>query len=334
MKQPRFLGVTVFGYATILTAALIILNHAYLISTHQGLSAWILYGLTATIPLGAATFFSPRIPGSNQVTRIGFTWLLASFILSGFTFLSSLVQIPVVTAWAPTTLLVALGYTQASTAKIEKNERKWSGDTKKRVVQITDVHLGDVWDETTMKDIVNRVAGLKPDIVVVTGDLIDGMDDEAIHAVKHLEQLDPPVVFVPGNHDGYGDQKQLIKTLQDIGVHVLQDQTQEIAGIHVHGVDYQTPWKSTLQNIHEPDLILKHEPRVNIQDTQSPILCGHVHAGQIWPFHLLARLDFPYTKGTYQENNGFLHINSGTRTWGPPIRLGTRSEIFVLDLIP
>jgi hypothetical protein len=334
MKQPRFLGVTVFGYAAILAGILIVLNHVYLVSTHQRVSTWIIYGLSATIPLGAWAFFSPRVPGSKVISRTGFTWLLASFLLSGFTLLSQLVEIPVATAWAPTSLLVALGYTQANTAKIKKREHNWKGDTKKRVVQITDIHLGDVWDETTMKNIVNRVAGLEPDLVAVTGDLIDGMDDEAIHAVKHLESLNAPVVFVPGNHDGYGDQEELLKTLQGIGVHVLQDQTQEIGGIHVHGVDYQTPWKSTLQRIQEPDLILKHEPRVNIQDTQSPILCGHVHAGQIWPLHLLARLDFPYTKGTYTENNGFLHINNGTRTWGPPIRLGTRSEIFVLDLIP
>jgi len=253
-----------------------------------------------------------------------------------FTFTTTTAGLRPEYAWIPTLLVAIYGYYVARYPQIRHEDYTWDKKEKKRVVQLTDLHIGDIWSERDLQDSLEKAEHLDPDIIAITGDLVDGMHHIPESVYSSLKNVDIPILFVTGNHDGYHDRQTVIDSLEKNGVVVLEDETKIINGICVHGVAYKTPWQQTKEQIEKEnvDVLLKHEPSVTLSDTAVAILSGHIHAGQVWPLHLIALLDFSYVKGTYTNGQGLLHVSTGTRLWGPPLRIGTRSEIFVLDLVP
>ncbi len=225
-------------------------------------------------------------------------------------------------------------------------------ETPVRVVQISDMHIGGLIDETFVKQSVKVINKLNPDIVVFTGDIVDVHISEVSKAVDWLTKIrcDHGPYFVTGNHEFFHGIEDTMAYLNKIGVDVLQNENRtvhvrgqkvQIIGVHdVHGFREERfkpdLAKATARiDTDSPALLLAHQPRFAYYlNGFAPdlMLSGHTHGGQIWPFNFLVRLAQPYEKGLHRlKNGGYIYVNSGIGFWGPPMRLGTQAEVTCID---
>lgn len=216
------------------------------------------------------------------------------------------------------------------------------------LVQISDVHVGPTIKRPQIEALVHRINALKPDLVVITGDLVDGSVDDLRDCVAPLANLHSTygTFFVTGNHEYYSGVDSWLAELGALGIRVLRNEcvcigteqaSFDLAGVddataHYFGGSHGADYQRALQN-HNPDnalIFLAHQPRqiykLNNDDIDL-MLSGHTHGGQIWPFGLLVRLVQPYMAGLINHNGTRLYISRGTGYWGPPMRLKAPAEI-------
>jgi len=216
------------------------------------------------------------------------------------------------------------------------------------IVQLTDLHLGPTLGRDWLQGIVRRVNDLKPDLIAITGDLVDGSVEHLRHTVQPLADLRAPqgTFFVTGNHEYYSGADAWITELKRMGIRVLRnehipvgrgEESFDLCGIDDHHAARMLPG-------HGPDLpralrgrdtarelvLLAHQPLAIFEAAEHGVglqLSGHTHGGQIWPMRYLVRLQQPYIAGHVWHGKTQLYVSEGTGFWGPPMRLGTRSEI-------
>ncbi|MBW2735544.1 MAG: metallophosphoesterase [Deltaproteobacteria bacterium] len=222
-----------------------------------------------------------------------------------------------------------------------------------RIVQLSDLHIGPTLDKHWLEGIVARVNALKPDLVAITGDLVDGSVEELGGEVAALAQLKAPhgVYFCTGNHEYYSGVGDWCTHLPKLGVRVLRNERVSIergsATFDLAGVDDFNARGMALGHgpalsraLEERDtsrelILLAHQPRQIFEAAKAGVglqLSGHTHGGQIWPWHYLVRLQQPYVAGLIDHEGTQLYISQGTGFWGPPLRLGTRAEITEITL--
>lgn len=222
------------------------------------------------------------------------------------------------------------------------------------IVQITDLHVGPTIGRAFMQDVVDRVNALAPDIVAITGDLVDGTVAELRDGVAPLADLRARrgVYFVTGNHEYYSPTEAWLAHLPTLGIRVLRNERVPIgdgeASFDLAGIDDWTAPQSHLPG-HAPDLpralagrdasralvLLAHQPKAIAEAAALGVdlqLSGHTHAGQIWPFTLLVRLVQPYVAGLHRHGDTWIYVSPGTGYWGPPMRIATHPEITRLVL--
>jgi len=224
--------------------------------------------------------------------------------------------------------------------KIQIHSRKLSRPY--RLVQISDVHIGSR-QQGFMKRIVNRINGLEPDLVLITGDLIDSsaVNQEALQS---LEELHAKVFFAIGNHERYADLEKILCITENLGIKTLRQETASFEELTISGIDDADIGEQV--EIHLPELSLKKE-RFNLLLYHRPVgweaairfgvdlmLSGHTHNGQIFPFNYLVKKQFARIKGIYQKGHHHLYVSPGTGTWGPLMRLGSMNEITLIELVP
>jgi predicted MPP superfamily phosphohydrolase len=219
-----------------------------------------------------------------------------------------------------------------------------------RIVQISDVHLGILIREPRLSRILKKVVAASPDILVSTGDLVDGQPDSLNGVGKLLKGIKPPLgkYAVTGNHEFYAGLDRSLEFMNEAGFRVLRGEGTSVAGlINIAGVDDPTgrsygpsrgvPESQLLSGLPKDKftLFLKHRPDVEqssegLFDLQ---LSGHAHKGQLFPFTLIVRFVFPRIAGLYHLPSGsWLYVSRGTGTWGPPIRFLAPPEVTVIDL--
>lgn len=219
------------------------------------------------------------------------------------------------------------------------------------IAQISDVHVGHT-TRAFLDDVVDRVNRLDPDLVAITGDLVEGTVEEVGADLVALTRLRARhgVYFVTGNHEYYGDGPKWAAFLPTLGLRVLRNERVQIvhdgAPLDVVGVD--DPF-GTMAPGHGTDLpravdgrdpsvaavLLAHQPVTVDEAADHGIalqLSGHTHGGQIWPFHWLVRLVQPYLAGLVRHRGTWLYVHRGTGHWGPPLRIGAPPEIAVVTL--
>lgn len=240
-----------------------------------------------------------------------------------------------------TVVSIVAGYAAIHAAGFRVVRHQMAAPVDLRLVQLSDLHLGSTRPEYARK-VVAAVNDLKPDAVVITGDVLDSVHSVSIDGLQELKKLEAPVFCVTGNHENYAGLDQAVTVLRRAGFTVLRTQSVRFSGVHIIGLD-DDPRPSTVSkrlkliNI-EPEqfnILLYHRPE-GFKDAAAAgidlMLAGHTHGGQIFPFSAVIRLRFDYPSGMYRHGQSTLHTTQGTGTWGPRMRLGTTSEIVVLDL--
>lgn len=214
--------------------------------------------------------------------------------------------------------------------------------TPRRIVQISDVHIGSR-QGGFMRRIVNRINQLEPDVVVITGDLIDS-SAVGIDALRALESIKAPAFFSIGNHERYADLPKALEMLEQLKVKTLSQAAhiwEDIQLIGVDDADRRDQVALMLPNVEiQPDyfnVLLYHRPvgwAAARQHDVDLMLSGHTHNGQIFPFNWVVRQQFDRIRGLHSNAHQHLYVSSGTGTWGPLMRLGSLNEISCIDLIP
>lgn len=220
-----------------------------------------------------------------------------------------------------------------------------------RIAQISDVHLGLIIREGRLNRILARVREAQPDILVSTGDLLDGQLNHLNKEAGLLAAYNPHLgkFAITGNHEFYAGLQDALDFTEKSGFTLLRHQGIAVGGITVVGVDDPTIRafdKEPVRSEHDLlaalpkgnfTLLLKHRPdidpdSVGFFDLQ---LSGHTHKGQIFPFNLLTWFFYPQRAGELTGlESGFLYLSRGTGTWGPPIRFLAPPEVTIIDLVP
>ena len=219
------------------------------------------------------------------------------------------------------------------------------------IVQISDVHLGLIVREGRLEKILDKVKEAQPDILVSTGDLVDGQIDDLGGLAELLSEIRPPYgkFAVTGNHEFYAGLDQALRFTEKAGFTVLRGEARDVAGfVTIAGVDDPTArYFGALRGAPEPRLLagvprerlallLKHRPVIGekalgLIDVQ---LSGHTHKGQIFPFNYLSKIFFPHDAGLVSlPGNSFLYVSRGSGTWGPPIRFLAPPEVTIITLV-
>lgn len=223
-----------------------------------------------------------------------------------------------------------------------------------RIVQLSDVHIGPTLGRDWLAKIVAATNAEKPDIVVITGDLVDGSVEALAEHIAPLASLKTKhgVYFVTGNHEYYSGADAWIAELTRIGIHVLRNERVSIgegeASFDLAGVDDWTA--SQYANGHGADLkkalvgrderrelvLLAHQPKQIFEAAAQGVglqLSGHTHGGQVFPMTMLVGLQQPYVAGLDKHEGTWIYVSRGTGYWGPPMRVGAPAEITALELV-
>ena len=359
------------------------------VDTAWGVALWIVLALSAVLmPMGLLARRIAKPPLANLLTWLGllcmglFSSLLVLTILreallllfgvvDGFwtgTFSIDTLRPDTALALPPMALLVsALGFWNARRTAtvvhvdvpIANLPEALQGFT---VAQISDIHVGPTIKTQYLQRIVDKVNGLKANLVAITGDLVDGSVRELGHHIAPLAQLASThgTFFVTGNHEYYSGAHSWIDALRALGVQVLLNEHVLIQ----HSIDIQDPEPAVMviagvadfsahhfDEAHRSDphkaianapdhavfkLLLAHQPRSAAAAADAGFdlqLSGHTHGGQFWPWNLFVRFQQPFTAGLHKLNALWVYTSRGTGYWGPPKRFGAPSEITHLRLV-
>jgi predicted MPP superfamily phosphohydrolase len=316
-------------------------------------------------------------PAARILAYIGYTWMgiLALFFLSSIVIdllrflihvggLISRRDFSSITHSAPYYFLIPFllsifitvyGYFEARDIRTEKVTVKTHKIPKEigklKIVQISDIHLGMLVGEKRLKGILEKVKNENPDILVSTGDLVDGEMYDLTQLATLLREINPRYgkFAITGNHEFYAGLNKALAFTKNAGFTVLRGEGLTVAGlINIVGVDDPAGKHSGLyKEVSERELLsefpqdkftlfLKHRPLVDenavgLFDLQ---LSGHAHKGQIFPFSLITRLYYPIDEGCLNlPNNSYLCVSRGAGTWGPPIRFLAPPDVVSIELI-
>ena len=223
------------------------------------------------------------------------------------------------------------------------------------LVHMTDLHLSRIIGAQETARFVDIAQELNPDAVVLTGDILDETSEHVEEALKSLERLKPPLgtFAVTGNHEMHVGHDYFIRKMEQIGITVLaQEHLRPAAGLVLAGVDDPrvlrrdgklttlAAMSKALSGVRPDDftVLLTHRP-LEIEEAgrlgADLVLAGHTHGGQVPPFQLLTPLfNDGFLHGRYEVGSATLYVGAGTGTWGPRMRLFSRSEIVHITILP
>jgi len=247
--------------------------------------------------------------------------------------------------------------------RIEGLPDAWKGKT---VVHLSDLHLGAIRGKGYLATVVRKVNALEPEIILITGDLFDGMGGRLDSYAGLLDSLEANrgVYFATGNHEGYLGLAGPLAALARTRIRVLDDEVVDLDGLQIVGIGF--PEHDRPKDLHvkgdidpdRPSILLFHTP-TDVQESSKDRadqqkrtyiapettftfarrhgidlqLSGHTHQGQFWPFTAIARAIFNgYDYGLHTDGGFSIYVTSGAGTWGPPLRVGSSSEIAAIRL--
>jgi len=222
-----------------------------------------------------------------------------------------------------------------------------------RIAQFTDVHVGPTIKRSFVESVVQQVNQQGVDLIVCTGDMVDGLVPELRNDVEPVVDLYAPrgVFFVTGNHEYYSGVLPWIEEMQRLGMTVLMNEHRILpvknSTILLAGVNDYTAAQFIPEQASDPHravagaetapvkILLAHQPRNIFAAAAAGFtlqISGHTHGGQYIPWNYLVTLNQPYISGLHRHQNTWIYVSRGTGYWGPPLRLGVPSEITVFIL--
>jgi len=223
------------------------------------------------------------------------------------------------------------------------------------IAQISDVHVGATIRRTYVERIVEAVNALKPDMIALTGDFVDGPVQELAPHTAPLSRLNAPhgAFFVTGNHEYYSGANAWTAEFRRLGLRVLLNEHEVIehngAPLVIAGVTDLSAHHFNPAQRSDPQaalagapsnaaarILLAHQPRSADAAARAGFdlqLSGHTHGGQFWPWTLFVRFWQPFTAGLHRLNALWVYVSRGTGYWGIPNRFGAPSEITRLRLV-
>jgi len=218
------------------------------------------------------------------------------------------------------------------------------------LLALSDLHLGGTFGAGWMRARIEQIKELRPDIIVLTGDIFDGHGRAQGELLAIMRKLSAPlgVWAVTGNHEAYGRRVSRLKLLEATGFTILRDAWAQAApGLLIAGVDDLTHSRDSRKGGPEhikkalrgrpagAAILLSHTPWYAEDAAKGGaglMLSGHTHGGQVWPFGYLVRLRYPLLAGRYAVDGMPIIVSRGTGVWGPPMRLWKRGEMLKIVL--
>jgi len=252
--------------------------------------------------------------------------------------------------------LLLFGFINSLYPQIKKLEltidKKVEGLKKMDIVFASDIHLGTIIGPRRTNNIVNRINNLKPDLILLGGDIVD---EDLAPVIRNnlgdsLKKLSAPfgVIGITGNHEYIGGADESVKYLTDHGIHMIQD-TMITLGNKIQIVgredrdkrnfagESRKGLKQVMKDIDYslPIILLDHQPfELDLKEKLGVdlTLSGHTHHGQMWPLNYITKAIFEVSWGYKKKGNTHVYVSSGVGGWGPPIRIGNRPEIVLIRL--
>ena len=216
-----------------------------------------------------------------------------------------------------------------------------------KIVAVSDIHLGNGTGKTSLKQYVKMINGQNPDLILIGGDLIDNsvIPLYAENMAEELTELKAPlgIYMVPGNHEYISGIDKSIQFIQNTPIQLLRDSVVTLpCGIQLIGRDDRSnarrlPLQKLMARIDKskPVILLDHQPYQLAESQAAGIdlqFSGHTHHGQVWPMNWVTDHLYEQSHGYRQWENSHIYVSSGLSLWGPPFRIGTESEMVVLQL--
>ena len=255
-------------------------------------------------------------------------------------------------------LITTYGYFEAKNIKVTRltlqTGKLPEAVNRIRVAQISDLHLRVIEGDDILDNVVTILEDEKPDLIVSTGDLMDGSIRHIKHLAEPLQRLQPPLgkFAVTGNHELYGGIKKTTRFIEDSGFTLLRGEAVTVGNaLSIAGIDFTggeaKKYSSDFQYRPEKEvlaglpaglftLLLKHRSDVEkdslgLFDLQ---LSGHTHRGQIFPMHLATMFLFQHHTGFIELSKGSaIYVSRGTGTAGPPVRFLSAPEVTIIDIV-
>ncbi len=218
----------------------------------------------------------------------------------------------------------------------------WQGRT---AALVTDLHLGPIFDARFLRRVITRLRSLRPDAVFISGDMFDGSTLGVDQLIAPWREFSSPrgIYYVTGNHEEFTDRNIFLEAATRAGLRVLNNEKISVDGLQIIGIhDSEAVNPAELRSIlhqvridrRHPGVLLAHRP-VNLTITEEEgvalQLSGHTHGGQIWPWTLLvSRIYGRFAHGLGRIGKLQVYTSNGIGTWGPPLRVGTKSELVLL----
>lgn len=210
------------------------------------------------------------------------------------------------------------------------------------IVQLSDLHIGTIRGSSFLKKIIEKTKKINPDLVLITGDLVDNNSRVKTGMFEDFKKLKSLIYFITGNHEVYEGINEIYSHLGASNIEILDNKMVNFNEIQIIGIEFSEDKNHVKKELDKmgidkikPSVLMYHSPE-GFEDAKTfgidLQLAGHTHYGQIFPFNFLVRMRYKYTKGLYDLKGMFLYVSPGTGTWGPYMRLGSRNEITVLRL--
>jgi uncharacterized protein len=251
--------------------------------------------------------------------------------------------------------LLVYGAFNAQNTVIEEHEivlDKESDLEDMKVVFVSDIHLGSIIGKSRLEKLTNEINSLSPDLILLGGDTVDEdveffIEENMVEMFENM-QAKYGIYGVLGNHEYIGGSEELFEEiLSKSQVEILKDSSIEVEGVVIVGRDdltaetFRGKERASIEELfseidrEKPIILMDHQPmkrREAIDLGADLMLSGHSHRGQMFPLSLLTNAFFDLDWGFKQYGSMKYIVSSGYGTWGPPIRIGSSSEIVVINI--
>lgn len=260
-------------------------------------------------------------------------------------------------------IIFYVGFTNAVNPKVVNHTLKIDKGVSLKVAQISDLHLGFMYSEKSFTKVVGQIEDINPDILLITGDFLENENSyaEIKNIGKSITKLNLKygIWAVPGNHEYINNVDKCIAYMDMLGIKTLRDSSVMIdssiilvgrddESAHRFGYEKLLSLDEILnQNISEIEtvselskqkltILMTHQIK-NHKEYEDKnldlVVSGHTHHGQFFPYNLFVKRIFDIAYGLEKWGETYFYVTSGTGYWGPPFRIGTKSEIVVFEIV-